>query len=365
VLQINPDQTVALNNLAGALMLRRQYAEAEQLLLHAAQVEVGVVFYRQAIMAQLLQGKRAEAVATMDRMAKAVGETPFLPVTRGEFAAALQSYDSAQAWFRIVQARPELSLRAFALNGLGAIDMLRGKLANAERWYRELMAVNEKRGQPGSYLGTVALAGDLDVIYRQHQAAAIKTVEAALLRYPLAKMPALDRPYSELALFYAMAGQPARAKQLLAEYDASVPEPIRRTNPWRHYAAGQTALADGRAPDAITEFRAWCDELACADYSIFELGLAYDAAKQPDSALAVYQRAVTVPKHLYSVYSDAFDLARNYKRLGELYEERGNRDRAAEYYGKLIDLWKEADPELQPQVREVKERLARLAGEKK
>jgi hypothetical protein len=52
------------------------------------------------------------------------------------------------------------------------------------------------------------------------------------------------------------------------------------------------------------------------------------------------------------------------KRLGELYEQRGNREKALEYYGRFVDLWTDADPELQPIVRDVKRRMARLAGEK-
>jgi len=367
VLQINPDQTTALNNLAGVLLTRRQYAEAEQLLLHAVQVDpTGVTFYIQAIEAQLLQGKRAEAAATLDRFAKEVPRSPILPMIQAQAATSREAYDSAQLLFRAAAGRPEPGLQAFALNSLASIDLIHGKLASAERSYRDLMAVSEKRAQPGTYVANAALIADIGAIYRRDQAGALKPVEAALERYPLTKMPALDRPYVELALAYALGGQATRAKQMLAEYETNVPEAIRRTNPWRHYAAGLTALADARAPDAITEFRAWCDELAgCADQGTFELGLAYDAAKQPDSALAVYNRAVTAPRHLSSFYSDAYDLARNYKRLGELYEERGNRDRAVEYYGKMIDLWKDADPELQPQVKEIKDRVAKLVGEKK
>ena len=51
------------------------------------------------------------------------------------------------------------------------------------------------------------------------------------------------------------------------------------------------------------------------------------------------------------------------KRLGELYEARGNREQAVEYYGRFVELWKDADPELQPLVRHVQQRMVRLAGE--
>jgi len=52
-----------------------------------------------------------------------------------------------------------------------------------------------------------------------------------------------------------------------------------------------------------------------------------------------------------------------HKRLGELHEERGNRENAIRYYNEVIDLWKNADPDMQPQVEDVRQRLARLVGD--
>jgi len=39
--------------------------------------------------------------------------------------------------------------------------------------------------------------------------------------------------------------------------------------------------------------------------------------------------------------------------------------KAIDYYNRFVELWKDADPELQPLVRDVKARLARLVGEKR
>jgi len=50
-------------------------------------------------------------------------------------------------------------------------------------------------------------------------------------------------------------------------------------------------------------------------------------------------------------------------RLGQLHESLGHRDKAVDYYGKFIDLWKDADPELQPQVEEARAAVVRLTGE--
>ena len=60
-------------------------------------------------------------------------------------------------------------------------------------------------------------------------------------------------------------------------------------------------------------------------------------------------------------YEDDLYLAAVYKRLGELYEARGNRPKTASNYAKFVGLWKDADPELQPKVREARARLVRLS----
>ena len=51
------------------------------------------------------------------------------------------------------------------------------------------------------------------------------------------------------------------------------------------------------------------------------------------------------------------------KRLGELYEAKGDQKKALEYYARLLDLWGNADPDLQPVVKDVRARVARLTAE--
>ena len=80
-------------------------------------------------------------------------------------------------------------------------------------------------------------------------------------------------------------------------------------------------------------------------------------------ARAAYERFVTRPSIESATQLEHFQLAPAYKRLGELYEAKQDRRKAADYYGRFVDLYQHADPELQPAVREVRERLARLAQE--
>ncbi len=165
-----------------------------------------------------------------------------------------------------------------------------------------------------------------------------------------------------IALVYAVAGQPAEARRLLTEYEASVPEGVRR-GVWGWYrATGWLALAEGKPRDAVAAFIRGRFAPDCPDCGAWEEGVAYERANQSDSAIAAYQRAVG-PGTGFRILSNAWGLAPSLKRLGELYEERGDKASALDYYTRFVALWKDADPVLQPTVREVRGRMAKLAGE--
>jgi tetratricopeptide (TPR) repeat protein len=90
---------------------------------------------------------------------------------------------------------------------------------------------------------------------------------------------------------------------------------------------------------------------------------AFDRLGMPDSAIAYYQRWADYGEvgWLAGIYSIQAPIA--YFRLAELYEAKGERAKAADFYGRFTELWREADPDLQPRVREAKRRLVRLVRE--
>jgi tetratricopeptide (TPR) repeat protein len=63
------------------------------------------------------------------------------------------------------------------------------------------------------------------------------------------------------------------------------------------------------------------------------------------------------------LFEDQDWLAGSYKRLGELYEATGDLPKAVASLEKFIELWKDADPELQPKVRDARTRLDRIRAE--
>jgi len=373
VLERDPDNTIALNNLALGLTYLRQFREAESLALHATAIETSPPFYVNAIAAQVGQGHFADADTTLARFARVLPHVRGIWYARAMLESGRGNYRGAE------QAAVELrnvsvSARSNQATGtaiLAALDQVRGKLSRATRDLEDFMALSEARGLPGAYLlGAIGIA-DIDRRFRNQPAAGVRRIEAALGRHPLMTMPARDRPYTALARYYTAAGRVEDARRLLTAYERAVPQGVRRGDPERLGAEGDLLLAAGRTPDAIARYQAWHGELcpvcgvnglgAPGDGS-FELATAYERAHAPDSALATYERIITTPAFA-RVFEDARHLAAALKRVGELYEERGNRTKALECYGRFVDLWKDADPELQPVVKDVRARIARLAAE--
>ena len=101
-----------------------------------------------------------------------------------------------------------------------------------------------------------------------------------------------------------------------------------------------------------------CD--ICIDY---EAGAAFEALGQPDSAIARYRRVLTERRsNEYRLFFANIPLIT--LRLAELYDARGDRANAAEYYARLVAAWENADPHLQPRVAAARKRLAELRIER-
>ncbi len=364
VLELDPEETTALNNLSIELRQMRRWQEAEELTKRALAVGGEWQFYQGTVAAQVGQGKLAEAQATIDQFAERLPDNPYLGRLRFAFAARQRDYARAAAHVQAIAEREgELFWQEYVNFSLSAVARVQGKLARAERYVQEAMSVGEERGLPADYISGAVQLALTDVLYRETPVDGVRKVEAALEHYPISEMDPLDRPYVELARFYALAGYSERARRLLSEYETEVGEGVRRGQPQRHGAYGAAALAEGRYEEAITHFRNWYDDGCGRGCGIFELGRVYDVTGNADSALAAYERALTAPG-LFTVFEESRWLGQTYKRLGELYQERGETEKAVEYYDRFVELWKDADPELQPVVEDVRGRIARLVGER-
>ena len=53
-------------------------------------------------------------------------------------------------------------------------------------------------------------------------------------------------------------------------------------------------------------------------------------------------------------------LAPKHLEIGKVYESMGEREKAIEHYGRFVELWQDCEPECQPLLEEVRERISRL-----
>ena len=365
LLDLSPNDPYALNNLSIALNDLRNYAQAAELSKRAIKsAPDGALFYVNLIGAQMGLGQSDSAEATLRMMRRRAPNDPFGAFVEANFLASTGGYDSARAIVQTIQqARRESPNWQTLTNGqLAILALTQGHLDQADGYLQTAGDISESQGLPERALMFEFARAGIDLWYRGQPERARQKMDAALQRRPLTRFDPADRPYLELALLYAEAGRPDRAKALISEFDKVAPEGFRRlAGSERHGVLGSIALAERRPLEAINEYRQQ-DDGDCDICALAPLGRAYDDAGQVDSALAVYERYVNSP-YMYRLFPDAVWLGRTYYRLGELYESRGDRAKAAENYAKFVRLWKDADVELRPKVLDAKSRLKALTGE--
>jgi tetratricopeptide (TPR) repeat protein/tRNA A-37 threonylcarbamoyl transferase component Bud32 len=190
-------------------------------------------------------------------------------------------------------------------------------------------------------------------------AAGRAAIQHGLARLPMDSIPATERPWSELAELDAGLGDAPLARRALAGFDQDLASTSRDPAGRRAFFSAHVALAERRWDEAVRMFRE-ADARTAIDerYALAQLGRAFHLAGQRDSAIAHYERFLSTPDPL--PVEDTRARPWTYRWLGELYEAAGRNRDAITSYERFVDLWARADPELQPQVAEVRKRLERL-----
>jgi tetratricopeptide (TPR) repeat protein len=384
-LELNPHDSLASHNLGMAYYLMHQPERAESIFRAGLDTlhPWSPGFHFTLTIALVARGRRAEAeqvfrqVARMFRGNRAVERWGILiAASRGDYITAAAGARS----YRDRNAEGPLD-RAAASRWLAEIALARGRLAEAEQHTRDAMAVSVDAGRPADYLKDAAVLAFTDIWFRRRPTHGLRIMDGALARYPLDAIPPLDRPYVTLAIIYASAGEPRRVRALLNRYEREVNPALRHIEePRRRWAVGQASLVEGRYADAAAEFQAYLPAPRhCLPCGQAALAQAYEHLGNSDSAIAVYQRYVATPSlfrapaselGLTGLYdlglfgNDVTQLAPSSRRLGELFEQRGDWANAKYYYERFVELWQDSDAELQPGVSEVRARLRQLAGKR-
>ncbi|MBI2401485.1 MAG: tetratricopeptide repeat protein [Gemmatimonadetes bacterium] len=367
VLEIDSTHPVAVNNSGVAYSLLRDDDRAAQF--YERQIRLyprGVLGNSNLVEAQLNRGALDGVRSALENFRRVLPDHPLARRAELLVAWALGRHDSAEAIARTIRERhPDPGNAGVALSHLSGLAAVRGRLREANEHGLARVRLFENRGLPNEALRYRVLLARRELEVGGGAREVLAEVEEQLSRSSGDEVDPLDPPYLDIAMLYLSTGRMDRARVWVDAYERNVPAEWRRGragSELQHLRAlGSIALADGRVQDAIRLLRQ-SDQGECVICALPQLAQAYDAAPEPDSAIAIYERYVgTLSPDRPAV--DPLELPPALKRLGELYAQRGDREKAIEYYNRFVELWKGADPELQPLVRDVKQRMARLAGE--
>lgn len=248
-----------------------------------------------------------------------------------------------------------------SLRSSWAIDLLRGRMEEAYVEARSDLADVARENRPASFYSDVLQLALTELDVRRRDDDAIRLVDAALERFPVEEMHPFDRPHTGLAEFFARVGRLDDARRHLGAFEADVVDSLGVVwNREWHRARSEIALAEGRLEDAIVEQR--LSEARPCRSRCPELGRVYDLAGVPDSAIAILGRYVNAPSAT-GFGEDARFMPWALERLGQLNDEVGDLQAAAEYYSRFVELWSDADAELQPRVRAAQARLEEILQE--
>lgn len=377
---IDPSQSVILNQLGLDYTGRREYARAESTYRRAMAIGDGNGQpWANLVLTLVDDGKFSEAAAAIPETVRRFPRmSPTVLRAAAAMALARGRFDSVAVLLDSAGRGPRDRLTRAARYARANFASARGQLRDGERRLAATVAEDEKAGATPQTGAATAIQLVLDSIRNdvwtreRPRADAVRRLDALLSRFP--KTGRTDITAAQLlsvAQSYAIAGRADRARAVMTRYGRDVRDSatLRLGTPFRHATTGEIAIAERRYADAIAAFRA-VDEyydgrpLSSMIFRDGLLGRAFDLAGMRDSAVAAFTRFVATP-NVGRWGSDAQLLAGTYKRLGELYEEKGDPAKAAENYRAFIELWKNADPELQPRVADVRRRLAKLTAVEK
>jgi tetratricopeptide (TPR) repeat protein len=196
-----------------------------------------------------------------------------------------------------------------------------------------------------------------------------RELDNAIAALERARLPDAEWPHLGIANTYAFLDRPVQAREWYRRNETAAADTVndRLEMPDRQRTLAGILGSEGRHLDAVAEYRK-ADRLPdgplnnCMVCLPMYLAFQFDAAAMPDSAIFYAELALaTYDPNRISDVIDPVIVPLFSERLGQLYEARGDRLMAVEHYRRFVQLWANADRELQPRVAEARARIRRLA----
>jgi tetratricopeptide (TPR) repeat protein len=359
LLAIQPNNTAGLNNLSNQLYYMHDYRRAETLLVRAIRIgPAAAIHFRNLARAQVALGKIDSAGVTAEACARTLPSNNECANLHADLLWTLGRYDSLATYIDEIAPRfTSVQDLASLASMRSSLALLHGRVNEGLRLKRERFSLMAKAGMKAAPVESAAEEAMALAWILGDTARARRTLGDTMSRHPLPSVEPSLQTYVTVVTAYDFTGLPERARAVMAQWEAERKlSPAFTDSIIRRMMEGHLALASGTHADAATAFRA-ADRLGCEVCEIPLLARALELSGKPDSAIVEYERYLDT-KRMDRMDPDALMIPFAHARLGALYAAKGVMGRAVRHDQAFVDLWKDADPALQPKVRDAKQRIA-------
>jgi tetratricopeptide (TPR) repeat protein len=356
------DAAPAVRRLSDLYYRTQRFPDALRAARQAIEIDSSYVeSYYDLARSQAALGQLDSARAAIQRFAALSPRHPLLFMLR--YALALEDGQDSVAW-AIARGMEGYKSEPLAVE-IGAylhhsIATRAGKLRQAQASAMIARQVALARGsRMHVYTGSTDQAFQA-AYFHDDSARAIRIVDSLLKVFPLESLPPRDRRYSWFADIYMHARRPDRLRELVKAQERDDPKAFDEMQvPTLPLQRGILARVEGRPADALRHFRE-ASGVGASRWVAPHIALAYLDLGQKDSAVTYFESFLSSTTIDLDGFIEGGWLAEVRQRLAELYEERGEVDKAHALYAALVEQWRYADPELQPQVRKFRDRMRQL-----
>lgn len=366
LLDAYPNDATALNNLAVIYERLGQLELSAEMFGRATKADpYGALLRENHVEALYTIGRIDSARVALERFADDFPGNPRVAWHKARFAYLDGDIERAEEELEPLLSSEIPSVQRNANAYVANLRVLEGRLREGERiWRQSLESPNPFR--EAMWMSRL----DLDV--RADTTGALERMRAAVAAAPDSVLD--DRAGLLSDVFYVVGdverGDRFHERDLAADSLELANMPERFRPMWESFHRFQRSLAMGEYGDALAAYR----EASSLSRRLFPhrdpariapLPIpAFEALGQPDSVIARYETWLERRELVDRAEQDAGRLPRAHERLAQLYDAQGDTEEAAVHYARFVELWKDADAELQPRVEAARQRLEEIVRER-
>ncbi len=363
ILRVDSLNPVALNAMGLIESIAERYEIAEQ-------------YYRRAIVSSSFSGTSygnlIQAMIVSNRSRESIDSV--IDEFRGKFpdntqiwkyyamsAYAAGDYEYADSLARVVyeNARSGYDKRE-ASAMLDDIATLHGKYGEGLKWRTRYRHAVEASTSPHVHKLVTSIDTIATGLYRGEASELTRRkVSQALKRYPMDSVPGVERPYLDLMVLALITEDIELMQSSVNGFLSHQVEVAYDSTGARMFGDAMLQLVRGEWDNAIANFEGARERAeGLTDISDIVVGMAHDRAGRPDSAAKHFETFLNYRNT--SLFWRANFEVRLRQRLADMYEQKGEVGKAEQQLAEIVELWRNADAEVQGELGEMRQRLERI-----